>query len=374
MTMINTLTPARRQSRRRATALAILFSGLAVHVSAAPRNPLTDTQPPRFIRYWAPFEQCGNVFGAYTSVTLRDGQLEFWHAMLADDPLRPDDQSRNVDVLAVRRGPSLAELGPAQIVLEMRDIIDDVPRLDGQPGLAPGRSFSRTYVTRDDEFGYVGLVCAHPEYKSHYLHPALIVSPTGAPGTWRYLGKLKGEPADEVARRRVWSDGGTILRLSDKRWRIYTNGYGEWNGLVALEADTLEGPWKFLRDAEGRVRMLTPNIPTAGGQCLGIFPNVLRVSDTDWHAWLSDRWIPDTIGHFHSVNGLDWKLYGRQPEIVRAEDEDYIKCIRSFVSPDGAQIIGLLSVAMKDDGSSGHTPWVAHWSRMPVGPPPVIRH
>ncbi len=358
-------------------ATMLLAGGVRVdaqQADAPTRNPLTETRPPRFIRYWSSFEGGDRqVFGAYTSVTVRDGVLEFWQALLPDDPLRPDDQSRNVDVLAVRRGTSLAELGPPEIVLTMRELIDDVPRVDGQPGLAPGRSFSRTYVMFDDEVGYVGLVCVHPEYRGHYLHPALIVSPDGKPGTWRYLGRLKGDPADEIARRRVWSDGGTILRLPDGRWRIYTNGYGDWSGLVAMEADTLEGPWRLLRDAGGAVRMLTPNIPSAGGQGVGIFPNVLRVSETEWHAWLSDRWIPDAIWHFYSENGLDWSLYGRQPEIIRAEDEDYIKCMRSFASPDGSHIVGLLSVYMKGArNTNGHAPWVAHWSRLPVGPPPGL--
>jgi hypothetical protein len=251
----------------------------------------------------------------------------------------------------------------------MRDLIDDVPRLDGQPGLAPKRAFSRTYVMHDEEAGYVGLVCSYPEY-GRYLHPALIASPTGAPGTWRYLGKLKGEPADEIATgRRVWSDGGTLLRLPDRRWRIYTNGYGEWNGLVALEADSLAGPWRFLRHADGRIRMLTPNIPTAG-QGLGIFPNVLRVRDAEWHLWMSDRWIPDAVWHFSSTDGLTWTIYGRQPEIVRAETEDYIKCMRSFVAPDGKHIVGLLSVALNDPAAGDQAPWVMCWSRLPLGVSP----
>ena len=336
--------------------------------TASRRDPLTDTRAPEFIRYWGTFEQ-GGVFGAYTSVTIRNGQLEFWHGTMTSDPGKPDDQSRNVEALAVRRGPSMAELSPDEIVLVMRDVIDDVPRLDGKPGLAPKRAFTRTYVTYDEQVGYVGLVCSHPEYKSHYLHPALITSKTGKPGDWRYLGMLKGEPADEVARRRVWSDGGTILRLPDGRWRIYANGYGDWNGLVVMEADELEGPWKFLRE-DGKIKVLTPNIPTAGGQCLGIFPNVLRVSDTEWHLWISDRWIPDTIWHFYSTDGLEWLIYGRQPEIIRREQEDYIKCVRSFVAPDGKHIMGLLSVAMKGGDDSGHTPWVTHWGRLPTGPPP----
>ncbi len=344
--------------------LALL--GLLAGCTLPPRDSVARTvpEPPRFTRYWEPFTRTV-VQGAYTSVTVREGQLEVWHAVSLESGA-VDDRSRSVDALAVRRGPSLDALGEAEVVLRMADLIDDVPRLDGEPGQAPGRAFSRTFVMHDDEAGYVGLVCSYPEY-GRYLHPALIVSPNGAPGTWRYLGQLTGEPAAEVASgRRVWSDGGTILRLPDGRWRIYTNGYGEWNGLVAMEADTLSGPWAFLRHADGRVRVLTPNIPTAG-QGLGIFPNVLRVSASEWHLWMSDRWIPDAIWHFASTDGLAWQIYGRQPEIMRAEHEDYIKCMRSFLAPDGRHIVGLLSVAVNDPGARRAPPWIMHGSRLPVG-------
>ncbi len=321
-----------------------------------------EPQPPRFVRHWEPFVRT-SVLGAYVSVTARDGQLEVWHAV-SREAGGVDDRSQSVDALAVRRGPALDRLGEVQVVLRMADLIDDVSRMDGKPGLEPRRAFSRAFVMHDDEIGYVGLVCSYPEY-GRYLHPALIVSETGDPGTWRYLGKLTGEPADEIATgRKVWSDGGSIMRLTDGRWRIYTNGYGEWNGLAAMEADSLSGPWRFLRDSDGKVRMLTPDIPGLG---LGIFPNVLRVHALEWHLWMSDRWIPHAIWHFTSTDGLDWRVYGRQPEIMRDDHEDYIKCMRAFLMPGGECIIGMLSVTMRDTVASRPSPWIMHWSRMPVG-------
>jgi hypothetical protein len=369
--------PTSGQSRRTATRHAVLATALGLlSLGAAPlaatERTAADAPPtraPEFVRYWTTPFAAGDLTGAYVSVTVRDGVLEFWRGAPLND-LGDDDQSRKVEALVVRRGQSLETLGKPEVALVMRDLIDDVPRPDGGPGPAPGRAFTRTWITYEPEAGYVGLVCAHPEYRGHYLHPALIVSPTGRPGTWRYLGKLKGEPAAETQRRRVWSDGGSIFRLDDGRWRIYLNGYGENpSAVVALEADRLDGEWTFLKDDAGRIRQLTPTIPSAGGQSVGPFPTVLRVSPTEWHLWTSDRWPPDAIWHFHSTDGLRWQLYGRQPEIIRRDREDNIKCLRAFLAPDGTTIVGLLSVmsrpTFEDDGR-----WNTHWSTLPAGPPP----
>jgi hypothetical protein len=350
--------------KRRGLSAALVVAFVAVAGGA-------DSRAPEFVRYWKTPFQSGDLLGAYVSVTINDGLLEFWRGCPADAATE-DDQSRKVETLTVRRGKSLDTLGAPETVLVMRDLIDDVPRLDGQPGLAPGRAFTRAFIMRDEQAGYVGLVCSHPEYKGHYLHPALIASPTGRPGTWKYLGQLRGEPAAEVRRRSVWSDGGSILRLSNGTWRIYLNGYGEHRGsVVALHAERLDGEWTFLKDTAGRIRPLTPYIPSAGGHSVGPFPTVLRVSPTEWHLWISDRWPPDAIWHFFSKDGLDWALYARQPEIVRRDHEDNIKCLRAFLAPDGRTIVGLLSAMSRarfEDGGQ----WQIHWSTLPAGPPPAL--
>lgn len=336
---------------------------------ARPAEPAT--RVPEFVRYWKTPFASADLLGAYVSVTVRDGTLEFWRGAPLND-LNDDDQSHKVEALVVRRGKSLDALGKPEVVAVMRDLINDVPRLDGQPGLAPGRAFTRTFITYDEPAGYVGLVCSHPEYRGHYLHPALIVSPTGRSGTWRYLGKLKGEPATEVQRRRVWSDGGSIFRLPDGRWRIYLNGYGkDPSSVVALHADRLDGEWAFLKDDAGAIRQLTPTIPSAGGHSVGPFPNVLRVSPTEWHLWIGDRWPPDAIWHFYSTDGLQWQLYGRQPEIIRRDHEDNIKCLRAFLAPDGKTIVGMLSV-MSRERFEDNGRWHTHWSTLPIGPAPGL--
>ncbi len=215
--------------------------------------------PPSGLRYWRkPFTKLpywikadGNSY--VTILRPPAGDLEFW----ANEWGEPGSAQRTI---FVRRGPTLQLLGPQEICFD-GTIIDDVPDMAKPDQLAPGRGFTRTSMLLDPEVGYVLLTCVCPEYKpgSVPLLPALVVSKTGAPGaSWKYMGKLKGEPATEYARtlaetrRHIWSDGGTLLRLKDGRWRIYLNGFGQ--KLAAIESDKLEGPWKFLREPDGKIR------------------------------------------------------------------------------------------------------------------------
>ena len=199
------------------------------------------------------------------------------------------------------------------------------------------------------------------------LLPAIYTSPTGEPHTWKYHGILKPDPLEESLKRKspVWCDGGGLVRLSDGRWRLYANNYLE-NVVSAAEAPSLDGPWKFLRDDKGQIRNLTScySDPTHGSA----FPSVLRVSDHEWHLWLSNGWPVREIYHLWSTDGLDWKLYGKQPELTPAMFEGHdIKCIRAYLDPDGKHIVGLLSIDHDWKGQGNQ--WVSFKSRMPVGPP-----
>ena len=230
------------------------------------------------------------------------------------------------------------------------------------------RGFTRPALTWDAQEGYILLTCVCPDYQpgSVPLLPALLVSQTGAPGTFRYLGRLKGDVELEASLRTVWSDGGSLVRLEDGRWRIYLNGFGPT--LSALESGTLAGPWTFVRDAAGAYRELLPDFPRKANYA-GCFPTVLRVAADNWHLWISDTWPPQAIWHFWSRDGLKWTPYGTQPEITRAVvGGREIKCLRAYLDADGRQIVGLLSVWQRQpDGKRG---WVLHESRMPAGPPP----
>ena len=99
----------------------------------------------------------------------------------------------------------------------------------------------------------------------------------------------------------------------------------------------------------------------------GPLPTVLRVADGNWHAWLSDTWPPQAIWHFQSVDGIQWQLYGRQPEIPRTASHGHaIKCLRAYVDHATGEIVGLISVW--GDGPDGRKGWVLHESRMPASP------
>jgi hypothetical protein len=316
--------------------------------------------PASGLRYWSePFERLP-LTGCYVSIVThpsKDGRMfEIWQNAL-------DNGGYNI---VFRRGTSLKTMGDRQSACECK-LIDDVPDPKEPSRLAPKRSYTRTAMTFDDKEGYVMAACVCPDYLpgSVSLFPALLVSKTGAPGSFKYLGKLKGEPAAEAAKRLIWSDGGTLLRLGDGRWRYYLNGFGQT--LAALESETLEGPWKFIRGNGGEIRELVPDFPMK----YGCFPTVLRVSSDNWHLWVTDKWPPQSIWHYWSGDGLKWRKYGIQPEITRAAFGNHgIKCLRPFLDPDSGRIVGLLSVWGTEDG--GEQGWILHQSSMPAGAPPEI--
>ena len=318
------------------------------------KTDLPGDPPKNGMRYWKePFASI-RVHGAYVTAIIRDGQYELWHNTW-------DYKDISKRQIVVNRGPDIRHLGPSKAVFDA-SIINDVfePKVPDQ--LAPGRGFTRPFMYYDNELGYVLLTCVCPAYLpgSVPLLPAICVSKTGEPGTWTYKGKLKGEPADEAAKRVIWSDGGTLMRLDDGRWRIYLNGFGQ--KVAAIEADTIDGPWKFLRDADGKIRELLP------GNNGGPWVDVLRVRPDEWHLWLTDTWPPQAIWHFQSRDGLTWQLYGRQPEITRAAFGGHgIKCMRVYLDPDGKTIVGLLSIWSK--ALDGDEKWTLHTSRMPIGLP-----
>jgi len=366
--------------KRTIMALAAAWSGLLLAVAGcAASRMLADTDdlkqfplpssiagdPPKSgMRYWRrPFErlpytvrQDGNSY--VTVIQPPRGGVEFW----ANEWGEAGATQRTV---FVRRGPAIGKLGEPETVFD-GTLINDVPDLKDPQRLAPGRGFTRTTMLLDPQEGYVLMTCVCPEYLpgSAPLLPALVVSKTGAPGTWTYMGKLKGDPEKEARKRwettktYIWSDGGPILRLSDGRWRIYLNGFGK--KLSALDSDTLAGPWKFLRDAQGQIRELLPDLPTGG-----VWANVLRLNERDWHLWLTDTYPPQAIWHYHSMDGLNWSRFGRQPEITRATvGQRPIKCLRCYYDPSQDEIIGLLAVW--DSRPGGGKCWCPYISRMPA--------
>lgn len=310
--------------------------------------------PENGLRYWkAPFQKLP-LHDCYASVLTSvkaDGKREYelWHNTWGDG-------GATDRCMKVYRGPSLNQMKDDGPVFN-GTLITDVPDPKNPAQLSDLRGLTRPFMLHDPEYGYVLLACVCPGYQAPLL-PAIFLSKTGMPGTFQYLGKLKGDPAIEAAKQAIWSDGGSLLRLKDGRWRIYLNGYGQV--LAALESDKLDGEWKFIRDG-GTIRELLPDFQKTANAG-GCFPTVLRVAEDNWHLWISDKWEPQSIWHYWSPDGLTWKQYGQQPEITRAAfNGRVIKCLRAHLDPESGNIAGLVSVwgSDKEEGK-----WIMYMSSM----------
>jgi hypothetical protein len=310
--------------------------------------------PASGLRYWSGFAATGLV-GSFSSVIRRDGRSEVWSSTW-------DEGGASAHQVIVRSGPSLDRLAAAMTMFDGR-LVDDVADTSGAP--APERGITRASMHHDATNGYILLGCVCPDYLPGQvaLLPALAISPDGAIGSWSYLGKLRGEPAAEAARSRIWSDGGSILPVSGG-WRAYLNGYGQ--ALCVAESADLAGEWRFRRDPQGRIEELLPEFRRSTGRT-GCFPTVLRVTPSEWHAWVCDGWPTQAIWHFWSTDGLTWQTYGQQPEITRTlVNGRPLKCLRVWVE-DGS-IAGLLSVYMPT--TDGDREWRLYVGHMPAGAPP----
>jgi len=334
------------------------------------RSDLAGTPPAGGLRYWSGFKplpyhtkELGN---SYVSIIHpAQGGVEFWANSWGT-------KGATDRTFFVRRGPSLRRLGPEEPVFD-GTLIDDVFVTNQPSVLAPGRGVSRPSLIVDPEEGYVLLCGVCPEYLPGAVPmlPALFVSKTGARDTWTYLGTLKGEPAEEAERtfattqRYVWINGGGITRLPDGRWRIYLNGFDR--KLAALESDLLRGPWRFLRDDQGRIRELLGDCPIGA-----IFPHLMKRGKHEWHLWGTDTWPPQSIWHYRSADGLAWEPFGLQPEITRAAVGGRpIKCLRTYYDPKRDRIVGLLAVwCPKPGGGKG---WLCFRGHLDEQPPASTR-
>lgn len=322
------------------------------------------------LRYWEPVMWDLPYTGCYVTVIKKEdsqNKYEMWQNTWGDKA-----ENRTI---VVKRGNSVGKLGEETKVIG-GDLINDVlvPLKPGsleakQPWtLSPLRGYTRPYMSYHKDYGYVLMSCVCPDYKpgTVTLMPAILTSPDGV--KWKYHGMINGEPQEEQQKRGspIWSDGGSIFRMPDHSWRMYLNGFGP--KLSMLSSDSLDGPWKFMRDESGKISELLPPLPGDAG--LGCFPHVLRVKEDEWHLWYSDRWTPHSIWHFWSHDGIKWSLYGKQPEITRqAVNTRAIKCLRAYVENDSKDIIGLLSVWDRTESDSKHQ-WQLFMLRMPSGAPP----
>lgn len=252
--------------------------------------------------------------------------------------------------------------GPTEVAFTS-DLVTDFPDWERPGQTAKSMSFSRIALYRYPDRGFVCLVSAFAGSRympgRHPLIPLLFSSPSGKPGTWVYHGRLAGEPKAIEDERKIWSDNGGIVPLNDGRWRIYLNGYG--TTLAACEAESLDGPWTFVRNDDGSLRNIAaayaPKGPSPGG---AIFPFVLQVSDNEYHLWLSQGWPVRGVHHYSSADGLAFSPYGDQPALIREGIGMGMKGIRAFVSADGTEIRTWVPFWLEKR-------WHIHESRIPLG-------
>ncbi|MCJ8329802.1 MAG: hypothetical protein HRT89_09575 [Lentisphaeria bacterium] len=324
------------------------------------------------LRYWAkPFKPIP-AYGAYVSVIYRDNQYELWRGSLVLGNTHTKGKLGKLyhtatpkqKVNIVSRGPTMQTLGNDEPRFNA-SLVDDLFLPNKPDELAPGRGFTRTCMTWFKDIGYVFYCCTTRGYSPGQvsLYPAFFTSKTGKLGTWTYQGKMKGEPLEIAKKKVVWSDGGSLHRLADGRWRAYLNGFGQV--ATAVEAKSITGKWSFIRNAKGEIKELLPDFPKTAKRG-GCWIHVLQVHEKEWHLWLSDTWPAQSIWHYSSTDGLSWKPYGKQPEITRiAVGGRAIKCFRTYLHPNGKEIVGMLSVRGRI--GSGPEGWVLHLSKIPTG-------
>lgn len=303
--------------------------------------------------YWTRWSALPIAFD-YVCGEIKDGTT--WSYLICNDPRKAGRS------IAIRQPLTNAGLGSADILFST-DLVTNFPSRSDPSRPAGSVSASRTALYHYPDVGYVCLasVFAGTSYQPgrHPLLPVILSSPTGEPGSWRYRGRLRGEPEAHENAQRVWSDNGGLVALPDGRWRVYLNGYGPT--LAAAEADSLDGPWTFLRGADGeRLDVAAAYAPADAKARSPIFPFVLQVAADEYHLWISQHWPVQAVWHFTSADGLAFEPYGQQPEVITQDIGASIKGVRAFVSEDRQTIHGWMPIYRSGT-------WQIHAASMPVG-------
>ncbi len=326
-------------------ALTVLCFSLVLAAKKKKKKPKKALPPiPPICKYWKPFTQTSINFDYVTGIDTGNG---IFYLMCCNHFQRPHQEHI---LISFPEGEARKST-----ILFSSKLVDDLMDPDRSGKKASSVKMTRTSIYHDKE---VGMVCmnsifAGPDsaYPKRTLVPAIFSSKTGAPGTWKYHGKLSGEPAVyEKQKKRRWIGEGSIVRTKNG-WRVYLVGYGPV--LAVAESKSLDGPWKFVRKG-GKLADLLPGLK---GVC---FPYALKVSDSEYHLWVSRRWPTGPVYHLSSSDGLRFKPYGKQPELsAPSVGSNAMKGIRAFLSSDGKTIYGLVPFSKRG--------WVIYQSTMPVG-------
>lgn len=311
--------------------------------------------PENGFRHWKPFEKTPIRYD-YVTGSCQDNRITYY--MSCSDFKKPRKKTIMISF------PPGGERNLRKIkVLFSSKLITDINDPSNPQKPANLIQMARTSMHYDPENGYVSMQSLFPgkasDYPKRSLIPGIFSSPSGKPDTWKYHGKLKGEPSDYEKdmknKKKRWIGEGSIVPVGENRWRIYLGGYGV--PLAVAQSDSLDGPWRFLKDRRGNIKNIIDK-PWKGNGC---FPYVLKVSENEYHVWITEKWPTGPVWHYTSENGLDFKPYGLQPEItLSAVQAQGIKGIRAFLCPDKNVIYGLIPFS-KGSG------WEIYQSAIPTG-------
>jgi len=353
----------------RTSAAKSLVVGLAALALCVAGNPAPAGEPQPFEK-WEPWQ--ATRFRVDYPVVLRTnpGDLQLWFSARND----------GLDRMIVLSGPHLGDLPDRRArILFGTDLVGGYDR--PLNGLAhPIMTRASAAVLRDGT--HVVLAAIGPAYAGgSELYPALFVSRNGVPGTWRHLGPPAGEPAEWLVKARRLNgqfriEGGSILELQSGRLRMYIHGFCDPRRLDALlaalpeggpvsparlyagtvfiaESDAIEGPWRFLRDADGACVDIVNGLAPG---CNWLFPNVMRIGEHGYMLTGGDQWPPTGSWAAFSADGIRFRCLalpgGPVPPVLRPSDilpgATAMKVLRGAFNPETGHFDAVATVGSAD--------------------------
>lgn len=311
---------------------------------AASGKELHQPQDPLPVQYWENPFQPTNAYGSYnTFFQIADGRLELWNNTIGDSPS---------DGIVRFMGTSPTEWSKPEVAIP-HELITDV--YDQEKNLSPKKRFTRPFLALHPKEGYflVAHVCDGYPPRDGSVYPAWLTSRTGQAGDWKYHGRLRGEIEEFLPEKSArWADGGGLIVQPDlpgvvqdtqpmqNRFIFYSNQY-PGVGCLALLYSADGVTWKFFRH-EGKILNLLPR--ELHGKNM-IFPRIVQVGKYGWFCWLSENWPPVAIWRLHSMDGLEWHLFGnRQPEMVVQPGQGTIKTFSGWYDSEKDILHGYLAV------------------------------
>jgi hypothetical protein len=210
-----------------------------------------------------------------------------------------------------------------------------------------------------------------PRYRggASELYPVLFIKKKG--GEWAYAGPPTGDPAAFLQEARkagatVRCEGGGLVQLADGRLRLYAHGMLDpvqveaavKGGRVAssriliAEADSVDGPWRFLRDKVGNVVDVTE-----GSGIPWLFPQVQALGEDGFLLTGADQWPPNRIYGAYSADGVQFRLPvdggGRAvPLMAKTDvrpDARFCKILRGVWDPEQKRLVFISNISRPGD-------------------------